>query len=78
MESPSNKVANLRQKPSDDCSRFTYTKSMLNNFFMDRIIHGSYIRFFISNARLKFSNNQANAKQQPEAELILFGNYSHL
>ena len=45
---------------------------------MDRIIHGSHIRFFISNARLKFSNNQAHAKQQPEAELILFGNYSHL
>ena len=83
MESTFNKVANLRQKPSDDCFRFTYTKSMLNNFFMDRIIHSSYVRFFLSNtflsnARLKFSNNQANPKQQREAELIIFGNYSHL
>ena len=83
MESTFNKVANLRQKPSDDCSRFTYTKSMLKNFFMNRIIHSSHGRFFISNtflsnARLKFSNNQANPKQQREAELIIFGNYSHL
>ena len=32
---------------------------------------------FISNARLKFAKNQANAKQHPEAELLLFGNYSY-
>ena len=32
---------------------------------------------FISNARLKLAENQANAKQQPEAELLLFENYSH-
>ena len=31
----------------------------------------------ISNARLKLAKNQANAKQQPEAELLLFENYSH-
>ena len=31
----------------------------------------------ISNARLNLAKNQANAKQQPEAELLLFENYSH-
>ena len=31
---------------------------------------------FISNARLKLANNQANAKQHPLAELLLFENYS--
>ena len=41
----------------------------------------SYTRFFInntfiSNARLKLAKNQANAKQHPEAELLLFENYS--
>ena len=32
---------------------------------------------FISNARLKLAKNQAKAKQQSEAELLLFENYSH-
>ena len=32
---------------------------------------------FISNIRLKLAKNQANAKQQPEAELLLFEKYSH-
>ena len=31
---------------------------------------------FISNARLKLGKNQAKAKQHPEAELLLFENYS--
>ena len=31
----------------------------------------------ISNARLKLAKNQANAKQHPVAELLLFENYSH-
>ena len=31
---------------------------------------------FISNARLKLAKNQANAKQHPEAELLIFENYS--
>ena len=39
-------------------------------------------RFFTSNtfitiARLKLAKNQANANQHPEAELLLFENYSH-
>ena len=32
---------------------------------------------FISNARLKSAKDEANAKQQPEANFLLFGNYSH-
>ena len=32
---------------------------------------------FISNARLKLAKDQANAKQHPEAELLLFESYSH-
>ena len=32
---------------------------------------------FISNVRLKLAKNEANAKQHPEAELLLFENYSH-
>ena len=32
---------------------------------------------FISNAMLKLTKNQANAKQHPEVELLLFENYSH-
>ena len=32
--------------------------------------------FLISNARLKLAENQAKTKQHPEAELLLFENYS--
>ena len=32
---------------------------------------------FISNARLKLVENQADTKQHPEAELFLYENYSH-
>ena len=35
-----------------------------------------YTLFFISNTRLKVAKNQAKAKQYPEAELLLFENYS--
>ena len=30
---------------------------------------------FINNARLKLAKNQADAKQHPEAELLVFENY---
>ena len=36
----------------------------------------NYTLFFISNARLKFAKNQAKAKEHPQAELLLFDNYS--
>ena len=32
---------------------------------------------FISNARLKLAKNQAEAEQDPEADLLLLENYSH-
>ena len=35
------------------------------------------INTFISNAWLKSAKSQANAKQHPEVELLLFENYSH-
>ena len=31
----------------------------------------------MSHVRLKLAKNQANAKQHPQAELLLFENYSH-
>ena len=45
-------------------------------------IFGHYTLFFISytfisNAMLQLAKNQANAKQRPEVELLLFENYSH-
>ena len=40
-------------------------------------IHAFLFTYFISNARLKFAKNQANAKQHPEAELLLLENHSH-
>ena len=41
-------------------------------------IHALFIsNTFINNARLKLAKNQANAKQRPEAEYLLFENYSH-
>ena len=36
-----------------------------------------YKQHFISIATLKLVKNQANAKQHPETELLLFENYSH-
>ena len=41
----------------------------LNAFFISNT--------FIKNSSLKLAKNQANAKQHPESELLLFENYSH-
>ena len=44
----------------------------------ERELHAFFIsNTFISNGMLKSPKNQANAKQHPEAELLLFENYSH-
>ena len=41
-------------------------------------LHAFFIsNTFISNVRLKLAKNQANAKQQPETELLLFEFFSH-
>ena len=52
------------------CSLFAFCEdsSALHAFFISNT--------FISNARLKFAKNQAKAKPHPEAELLLFDNYS--
>ena len=43
-----------------------------------RNIHGYFVsNTFISNTRPKFTKNQGNAKQHPDAELLIFGNYLH-
>ena len=50
-------------------SSFFYYSSVLLAFFISNTV--------ISNDRLKLAKNQANAKKHPEAELLLFVNYSH-
>ena len=41
-------------------------------------IHAFFIsNAFISNGRLKLGENQGNAKQHSETELLLYENYSH-
>ena len=49
---------------------FPETENLFISFFFISNI-------FISNGSLKLAKNQADAKQQPEAELLLFGNYSY-
>ena len=50
-------------------SRNIITISCVTRFFI--------CNTFISSARLKLAKNLSNAKQHPEAELLLFENYSH-
>ena len=44
--------------------------------YAEKIRWKIFYAFFISEAKLKLAKNQAKAMQQPEAELLLFGNYS--
>ena len=46
----------------------------LHQYFQNQ--HIRYTLSFISNARLKLAKNQAQANQHPEAEILLFVNYS--
>ena len=61
------------------CSvRRQYHAEAISEFFS---LPRQYTLFFISNtftsnARLKLAKNQANAEQHPEAEILLFENYS--
>ena len=49
-----------------------------NTFISNTFISNTFIsNTFIRNVRLKLAKNQANAKQHPEAELLLLENYSH-
>ena len=85
------RLHNFRFKPrivSTFCTLELITKlsySLKNVHFIKRFLYYCQhinTRFFISNTfisntRLKFAKNQANAKKHPEAELSLFENYSH-
>ena len=43
-----------------------------------KIMHAFFISSnFITNTRINLAKNQTNAKQHLEAELLLFGSYSH-
>ena len=48
---------------------FVMVHVVITRFFVSKI--------FISNVSLKLAKYQANAKQHPEVELLLFENYSH-
>ena len=53
---------------------------MIYTLYLFKISRSSQTRFFISNnfisnARLKWTKDQANFKQHPEAELLIFENY---
>ena len=45
-------------------------------FFYDRSYTLFYKQHFLSNSSVKFAKNQVKAKENPEAELLLFENYS--
>ena len=54
-----------------------YTSFNQHTRFFINVIHVFFINnSFIKNARLKLAKNQAVAKQHPEAEFLLFENYS--
>ena len=68
-----------KYKPEKLRKRTLFTQCKFNSF---SVLINRYTLFFISNtsvsnARLKLAKNQANAKQYPETELLLFENYSH-
>ena len=67
------------------CDSLTLKKGILKrNYHYTYYLINFYLHYtllvisntFISNARLKLAENQANAKQHSEAELLLFENYS--
>ena len=53
-----------------------YSKKVLLQKVSDKQVHSFFIsNTFLSNGRLKLERNHAKAKQYPQAELLLFGNY---
>ena len=62
------------------CGLTKYRKYRLNSSGFSRLafdIHTCFIsNTFINNDRLKLAKNKAKAKQHPQAELLLFENYS--
>ena len=56
----------------------TSGRSSSKKFTKESQVHAFCIsNTFISYVRLKLAKNQANAKQHPEPELLLFENYSY-
>ena len=54
------------------------TRQLANQFCSANQLHAFFMSStFISNVRLKSAKHQANAKQHPETELLLFENVSH-
>ena len=71
----SNKKFKINQKQKIKTSVGTSVTTITNNWTTPHKL--SYIsNFFICNSRLKLAENIARAKQQPEAELMLFENYT--
>ena len=55
--------------------KFSYQTTFSKGTFFN--LHAFFVsNTFISNARLQLAKNQANAKQNPEVEILLFENYS--
>ena len=69
----SNKTAELKH-----CIQIvpSFYETNIQNIVLAKICN-LQCKIFISDARLKFPKNQTNAKQHPQAELLLFENYSH-
>ena len=58
------------------CFNFTIDHRVVKSIL--KFVHTFFIsNTFISNARLKLAKNHVDAKQHPEAENLLFENYSH-
>ena len=64
---------------SDTASRFvSWSKwEFMYIFVIKNMCYFFISNTFISNTRVKLAKNQENGKQHPEAELLLFNNYSY-
>ena len=63
--------------PSPPSWKYNFSNSA-KKLKKNTLLHSFFIRnSFISNARLKLAKNQANAKQHPEAELVLLENHPY-
>ena len=70
----------VMQKNKNKITRNRYKIWSHNRLLIEKYGSARFFLFFkatlINNARLKFAKNQAKAKEHPEAELLLFENYS--
>ena len=79
-------MAQFQEKKGVSYSQKSCSKSSFPNFAscknfsicVSQIHAFSITNTFISNTMLKLAKNQAKVKQHPEAELLLFENYSKL